>query len=333
MARPKVCARLCFALALLATRASAENEPETARLVYVANGIGARCPDEESFRHQVAARLGYQPFTPDGKHRVAVTLTIAGRRVRGHAEVLRSGQTAAGVRDLDGELDKCEPLTSALATAVAIALDPVRSAQPAGVVPPSPPSPTGDPPPPPARLPETPVAPPPPASSTSQTRKVLFGSAGVLGAVGLMPGAAVGADLGVGLRFEAVSVELSGRVETMPGSVRTDSGDRLEATALSALLAPCVHLGRWIACGSGRLGSLQGRAPDVVQPNLGKSLFGAVGARAGYVLPLSPVFALRGIASADLLVVRTSLLIDGAAVWTAPPVAAGLELGVVVSVP
>jgi hypothetical protein len=50
--------------------------------------------DEESFRHQVAARLGYQPFTRDGKHRVSRTLTAARGRVRVRAEVTRSGPTA-----------------------------------------------------------------------------------------------------------------------------------------------------------------------------------------------------------------------------------------------
>lgn len=327
-------------LLLLSGRPVSADELQTASLTFSATGLGARCPDEESFRNQVAARLGYQPFVQDGKHRASVTLRIVGDRVRGRAEVLRFGQSTAGVRELDGEIEKCETLTAALATAVAIALDPVRSAQPA--TPAAPPPPATDvrlaPPPPPLAPPplppEQPGPPPVQSAAPSRTSRIaLFGTAGAIGAVGLMPGLAMGGDAGVGLRFEVLSLELSGRVETMPTAARADSGDRLEATMFSAVLSPCGHLGRWLACGIGRVGALQGRAPDVVHPSLGTSLFGAIGARGGYVLPLSSALALRGLASAEFPLVRTSLVIDKASVWTAPPAAAALELGVVVTVP
>ena len=52
--------------------ARAENDRETARLVYVVAANASGCPDEESFRNLVTARLGYDPFQPDGKHAAAV---------------------------------------------------------------------------------------------------------------------------------------------------------------------------------------------------------------------------------------------------------------------
>jgi len=315
---------------LLCEPVSADNL-QTATLTFAASGATGPCPDEESFRNQVAARLGYQPFEQDGEHHVSVTLRAVRDRVHGRAEVLRSGQANPGVRELDGEITKCEALVSALATTVAIAIDPVRSVQPAIVAPPPATNdrPPPEPPPPPPEQRAPPQAPP----SSHSPRITIFGTAGALAAVGLAPGPAVGGGVGVGLRRDVLSLEVSGQVETTPGTTRADSGDRVQATVFSAVLSPCGHLGRWLACGTGRLGVLQGRAPDVVHPSLGTSLIAALGARGGYILPLSSALALRGLVSAEFPLVRTSLTIDGASVWTAPPFAAAFELGVVVTVP
>jgi hypothetical protein len=108
---------------------------ETARLTYsAAPRLLSRCPDADSFRNQVAARLGYQAFTDDGLHAVTVSLSDSRTGVKAHAEVLRQGQTVPGVRELEGSVEKCEALIAALATAVAISLDPVRSMAPPPVV-------------------------------------------------------------------------------------------------------------------------------------------------------------------------------------------------------
>ncbi len=60
----------------------------------------------------------------DGAHRVFVMLNAALGRVHGRAEGTRAGQTVAGVRELDDNIDGCEALASALATTVATAIDP-----------------------------------------------------------------------------------------------------------------------------------------------------------------------------------------------------------------
>ena len=62
--------------------ARAENDRETARLVYVVAANASGCPDEESFRNLVTARLGYDPFEPDGKHAAAVEITREAGRLR-----------------------------------------------------------------------------------------------------------------------------------------------------------------------------------------------------------------------------------------------------------
>jgi hypothetical protein len=158
-------------------------------------------------------------------------------------------------------------------------------------------------------------------------RVTFFGAAEAIASFGLAPGPAVGGQVGVGLRRGAASLEASGRIETTTQPVQVDSGDRIEATVFSGFLAPCAALGPWLGCLTGRVGAFQGRAPDVVNPSLGTSAFGAVGARAGYVLYVTRVVAFRALGFVELPVVRTALVIDRATVWTAPPLMGGLMLG------
>jgi hypothetical protein len=310
-----------------------DDELATAQLTYVANDDATeRCPDEESFRHQIAARLGYQPFTRDGKHRVAVTLNAARGRVRVRAEVTRSGQTAPGARELDDKIDKCEALASALATTVAIAIDPVRGLGPT----PAPIAPA------PAPLPHDdrgsgaePVAPTsPPSPPPAPSRPILFfARAGGVFSLGVAPGTAMGAEASFGGRRDAFSVDISARFESTPESVRGVSGDRLEATVLSGTLAPCGQLGVFLGCIFGRVGAFQGRAPDVVTPSLGTTVFGAVGLRAGVRFPVWRWISAQAMAEAGLPLVRTSLLIGPATAWTAPPAFGGGSVSVVVLFP
>ena len=308
-------------LAFVTRSALADEVLETARLRY--GTTSDRCPDEDSFRQQVAARLGYQPFTPNGKHDVSVSLLADGTRVRGHASVTRLGEEP-GVRDLESGLDKCEPLTAALATAVAIAIDPVRAMQG-----PSPPLSPLVPAPPPRNSPPATDAPLPRTERPSPVG--LLGSSAFVASFGLAPSYVAGAELGVGLRLRSFSLTAAGRFETTLGAVFIDSGDRVEATVFSAALLPCGHYRSWIGCGIARFGAFQGRAPDVVNPSLGTSWWGAFGLKGGYIFSVSRSFGLRALLSLEVPLVRTSLVINKTPVWTAPPALVGLELGVTFS--
>jgi hypothetical protein len=341
---------------LAAARPARGDDLETAKLAY--SSRVASCPNEESFRHLVAARLGYEPFTPDGRHRVSVALRLDRNRLRGRAEIARAGQPSRA-RELAAEPDQCDSLVAALATAVAIAIDPARSAQatpPSPSIPPHPPDPvapspiavppTTAAPPPIAAPPIAPsaIAPPPPspalavppageAPPTARPSTKLFASLDGVAALGLAPGGVAGGELDVGVRVSSVSLALLGRLEATLGASRVSSGDRLEATIASGGIVPCLHPDPWTLCVPVRVGVFEGRAPDVVAPSLGKSLFGAVGGRAGYELPLVSGFALRALASAEVPTVRTSLIVDHRDVWTAPAVFGGVQLGVLVTLP
>jgi hypothetical protein len=151
--------------------------------------------------------------------------------------------------------------------------------------------------------------------------------------VGILPGASVGGDVGVGVRRGDASIELMGRAETTPSATKVASGDNIEATAFSALLSPCGIFHEVSVCALGRFGALQGRAPDVAKPSLGTSLFATVGARVGYTLWISPVFGLRAMAAAEFPLIRTLLVVNQTQVWTAPLATASLQIGIVISAP
>src|SRR5262249_14312120 len=141
------------------------------------------------------------------------------------------------------------------------------------------------------------------------------------------PDPTFGPELGMAVRSKALSLEASGRAETNLGETRAASGDRLETTILSGSIISCAHLGPFSGCSFARVGAFQGRAPQVVAPVLQSSLFAALGLRAAYTLPVGSILALRGALEGGLPLVRTSLVIDGRAVWTSPPVFAGASLG------
>jgi hypothetical protein len=157
---------------------------------------------------------------------------------------------------------------------------------------------------------------------------ILFGFAGGIVSMEEAPSVTIGGEAGAGLRIRAFSVEVSARAESTPLAVRADSGDRLQVTILSGAVAPCAHLGPWSGCAVGRLGALQGYAPDVTNPSLGSTLYASIGARIGYSIPLSGILALTPTLEGAIPLQRTQLLIDGSPVWTAGPATAAVGLAI-----
>jgi hypothetical protein len=306
-------------------------ERETSQLSYVVRTTGTACPDEKSFRNLVAGRLGYDPFESTGKHETSVELTREGVRLRGRAQVKRQGSAAAGVRELVVGAEECDALAAALATAVAIALDPFHAPQASA---PSGSEPLPEPPPAPRTIVvlERPAPPQRPPQASKPTPISFFSRAAAAVSVGAAPGPVFGGELGLGLGAGLFSAEATGRLETTAGATRVDSGDRLEATIISGALTPCIrHPVGLFGCVQGRVGAFQGRAPDVVEPSLGSSLFGAVALSGGYILELSRVFALTANLEAGAPLVRTSLSINDKPVWTAPPMFGGGAVGLIVT--
>jgi hypothetical protein len=314
---------------------AAPDGPVSIALGYDTSHAETSCPDEASFRNLVAARLGYDPFAPQAPDRVDIEIIKNGNQLRGHASVQHAGTSISGGREIIGQPHECEALAAALATTVAIALDPVRAMSPTEALPPLPPAILRSPPPPVTSVPtpqseaapvrETPRASPPPAE-----RLKLFGTAAGVASVAAAPSVTLGGEVGVGLSIRAFSLELMGRAEATPGATRVPSGDELEVTIFSAAVVPCANLSGFHACAFGRIGALQGYAPDVTVPTIQTSVFASAGVRAGYTVDLTRILSLRGDLEVGFPIVRTSLQIDGAPVWNASPVVGALSLGVVV---
>lgn len=325
----------------LAREGVCDDAKETARLAYTTPADVPGCPDEASFRNLVAARLGYDPFVVDGRHDAAVSIAKQHGKLVARARVTRQGQTEPGVRELGGTPDQCEALTQALATTVAIALDPVRGLHGPEPLSPAVPVPVPAPAPVPAPVPAPaptllvwPIPPPytyRPAPARQHTPVSFFGVARGLAAIGAAPGPTLGGELGIGLGVGAFSITGALRVEATPGTAIAASGDALEATIFAGDVIPCGHLARWSLCGLARLGVFEGRSPSVVRPRIGGSLYFAVGARGGYALPITSALALTAGLEAAFPLVRPALTIDHVVAWTAPPVSGALDLGIKVT--
>ncbi len=318
-----------LATAILAPASSVRADPDRARAELAFKASEPDCPDEASFRNLVIARLGYDPFQAGARVKVTVDVSKQSDKLVGRA-VIDRGQASSGTRVLSGEIDRCEALATAIATTVAMALDPGRTlAKAEGREPPPPVSPT-----PPTVLvirerdepPPTPPAQPPSVPSAPPARVSLLGGVGGSASVGVAPGPTLGADVGVTLQRNSLSLELSGRGETTVGDTRVPTGDRVDVTVYSAALAPCAHLGGLSGCVLVRLGAFQSRSSDVVTPTLRTSTYGAAGLRGAYTLPLGSTFALRGAVEGALPLVRMTLHIDGAPVWTAPELLGGVSI-------
>ena len=282
-----------------------------------------RCPDESSFRNLVAARIGYDAFAggaggagADGI--VQIELRPRGAGMVAKARVTRVGQSAPSARQLEDSADRCEALVAALATTVAIAIDPRRALSPpvVGTKP--------------LDVREPAPRPPPKQASPSSGEGVhLIAAAGVVGSVGAAPTVTLGGELAVGLRTHAYSLSLAGRAETTPGSTRLDSGDQVQATLLSVGVLPCGTWSAWTGCLVGRVGAFQGYASDVALPKVEGSVFASVGARLGYSFHVTHTVAIQPTLDLGLAVARTSLVVSGATVWQASPVVGSVGLSVV----
>jgi len=304
-----------------------------ARLTYVVPPSLAQCPDEESFRNQVAARLGYDVFSGGGEE-VSVTLSARAGRIRGRAVVTRAGQATPGVRELEAPPEECSSLVSALAIAVAIALDPVHSMAP--VVRAAPPPVAASVPEAPPVSPAPPVRPPPlspPAPTSARKALTISGVGDVLATVGETPGPTLGGELGVALRYGLLVAEARVRVDSMVTPTTVPSGDRLVATVYSLVVSPCAQAGPWRGCVVGRVGLFEGDDPDIANAPLGTSGFASVGLEAGYVLAIVHQLRIRGLVMVEAPLVRTSLNVGGSRQWLAGPVMGGLAFGVDVSPP
>jgi hypothetical protein len=318
-------------------RASALDPPAIALDYARAPTLADACPDESSFRNLVIARLGYDPFlasaanaNDDLRDRVHVELTANHGRVDAAASLTRNGQSPHASRALVGATSECESIVSALATTIAIALDPVHAGAPVTASPPPAPSTIAPSAPAPAPAPAPDSAPPSPPSPLPIASAPLsyFASAAPVVSIGVAPSASFGGEAGFGVARDRFSIEAVARAEAMPGPATVASGHRLTASIFSGSILPCARIADLRVCALLRVGEFEGQAPELATKQPGASLYAALGVRIGYAFRFADRFALEPSIEAAIPLARTSLDISGASVWTAPVASVGGALAI-----
>jgi hypothetical protein len=308
----------------------------TARLVYLRGTGSESCPDEGELRDAVAARLGYDPFTPFALETLFTEVDKEANGFVARVKLVSHENTVRGARTLQ-TTGPCSDLMASLALTISIAIDPMagtRKGAPEGLPPrerdvePAPTSP---------RTEEAPIedapgaAAPEPAAPPSPRVQLAIG-AGTLGSIGYAPGPAVGFAVFGRARLGDLGLAIEGRAD-LPAGADARGGGRVESSLLAVSLLPCGHAGVVFGCIRGSLGRLQARGVDVTDPGSTGVLWGAVGVRGGAELPLGGVFALRVHVDGDALVTRYTLRIGGITRFRYPAVAGAIGLAFAATFP
>lgn len=305
------------------------------------------CPDEDWLRTEVMNRLGADPFagSPGVVVEVRVEATARGRRARLRLRE-RDGRVL-GERELTSREADCRALGSTLALAVAVALDELGDADRAPSPEPAAPTPSAtsqdrdDP----ARAGGSGASDERPALDGAGSPDVVDpGSSPAAGAsvrarlglglgvsFGPHPDAAALAVGSVGLRFDAFSVELELRAASETGA-RNDAGVGVTTSSAGALL-PCAHVA-WLAlCGVVGVGHLRAEGRGVDAPAVAEVWSPFLGGAARLEWALEPWLLARLTAEVDVPLVQPRLELDGATLWSAPPVLLASVASLVVELP
>ncbi len=276
--------------------------PVGARLEYVVEPAArSACPGETTFREQIAARMGHDPFDPKkvgvpvGLVRVTVEREPGGFAST-YAIVDAGGALAAsgGGREVGVDFRACRDAVEDSAAAVVVTLtlaqlklgERVRAAAqapapapPAAPVCPSLPA-----------VPQCEAASPglkttwePPAMPGPDAPPGLGFRVGasVFGERFALAGGTVGVEADAGVRYSIFSGSIALKVDPSLAS-STSQGSNLDDIRITGAAIPCLHYGYLSACGKVEIGQLLfPRAPAPTPPHF----YGAAGLRAALELP------------------------------------------------
>jgi hypothetical protein len=304
------------------------------RLVYARAPSAVECPDEPGLVAAVAARLGYDPFSPWGDQTIFASVSRMGGDLVGQAQLIDHDGIAQGNREVKVAGADCGELILALALAISITLDPLHVDVPPVAAEPEPADVIESEPPPAAA-----AEPPPAAEPATSARDVAkptqrrapgpswHARAGVLSAVALAPEVSFGARLGLESRLRRWSLALEGWA-TLPTTSQVSGGGAIETSLLAASLVPCFEIvSHARLCAVGSLGSFAAQAREVEVPRSQQHvLHASAGARASVAWSVGSWLDL--LASADLAATlnRPTFELDGEAVWRPAPLLTVLAL-------
>ena len=303
------------------------------RLVYARTPAASDCPDESALAAAVAARLGYDPFSPWGDQTILATVTRSGGALVGHAELIDHDGIAQGSREVRNPA--CSELILALALAISITLDPLHVEAAAAAEP----EPAEAPPPPPIDVatpndaPSLPAPPPAvrrdrrPSRNATNERVTWHVGAAAIGALEAAPHLAFGGRLALMARRRRWALGVEGW-STLPSAQAGAAGGEVQVKLVSAALTPCLQVagGFWL-CALGSVGAMHAEGRGVEAPRTQNVLHAAAGGRGLLALALSPTFEL--IANLDLAASlnRPRFQLDDAVIWRPGPLVALLGIG------
>ncbi len=323
------CAALVAMFFLVLPRAA--EAAGTARLVYLRGQGAESCPDDVAMRDAVAARLGYDPFTPFALDTLFTEIDKEGSGFVARVKLVGNDGAVRGARTL-GTTGACSELTTTLALTISLAIDPMafaRKGPPEGLPPSERPVDTTTPPTDETSPPPPDETPPPPPAPRERVR--FGGGAGVVGAAGAEPGPGLGFFVFADARYGAFGGVLEGRAD-LPSSADA-GGARVSSSLLALSLLPCAYSGFVFACARGALGRLSAEGLDVTQPGTSSALWAAAGARIGGDFPLGAVLRVRLHVGTDAVLTRYDLRIGGFPVFRTAPLAGDLGLALGATLP
>lgn len=312
---------LVLSLAFVPVLARAEPRPPMMAQLEYQRGVGAEsCMDESGLRIEVARRSGYDPFTPQARARLAVTVTRQGGQFLGTMQFFDDAGAPGWRRTYPVSSNDCVTLISAMGSEISYQFqpspavtEPVRS-----LLPPPPPPP-----------PSAAIASPPLHPAPEPFRPVELSAGGFVSA-GSAPAIAVGATLSAGYRFRTLS--LAGELRfTAPASDNVASlpGARISAFAFGGAVVPCVRVAPVFGCAVLSIAEVFASSTGVDAPRKDAGLYVGAGLRGGIEAPISPRFALR-LSVEGLASVRSArLILDGTEVWKTSPISGAIGAALV----
>ena len=288
-------------------------------------GPGAElCPDASVMRGLVGGHLGYDAFDDAAALQIRCRIIAQRPRLQAVVNVIDRASGRSGERKLASANVNCTELADAAALAIAIAIDPLLPPTRASIEKPSDENM--------AALPDDESSTPSRLPSVSdhanhqeearpsrEQRSVplIFSiGAGAALSYALQPTPALAVNLAFAARRGALSVGLEGAWR--PPSHLTFSGGTIAAQLLDATLLGCGHYGEMNACFVADGGVLVGSAEGYLRSAHDATPFVAAGFRAGWQPRLFGNGSVLIYVSGLVPLVRTTLWIDPASVWTMP---------------
>jgi hypothetical protein len=282
----------------------------SAHLVYLRGPGAEQCPGEQAVRAAVSARLGYDPFFAWAHDALFVDVTRTGGAFHVELKLVDADNLQRGARSLTVKGTDCAAVIDAMALTISLTIDPDSLTR--GPQPPPQEQAAEPPPPPPLPPPEPPVPPPPPPPPAPSPVHAYLG-VGVGVSFGAAPEAAAEGTLFAGVRWQAWSLDLEGRVDlpaTGHGSgVASDVA--VQSWIGAGSLVPCLHLGAVYGCGVVSVGELTAKSVGgATNPETNGALWAAAGPRVGVELEVSPSVALRAWAEVLVSLTHNTLNLD-----------------------